>query len=557
MAGYTRQSITDIQPDEEIKADPLNAEFDALAGAFSTVGHSHDGTSGNGPKINIATSTVGILPKDQLPAVQNYTTFTDAIAIQGASASDNREIFFNEYSTGINRGVVYYDYATSAMGIGVYNSSGVLQRTFNLTEGGAITWSGNTVWHSGNDGTGSGLDADLLDGQDSTYYRNAGNLTGTISDARLPAAMSNKSFTGGAVYIQADGNRHVWYQTSAGVNRAVTYHDNTNNLWGIILYNSSGVAGNALQIYENGSFTWAGNTVWHSGNDGSSSGLDADLLDGQHGSFYQNAGNLTGTIADARLPSSMVGKTFTSTVSVTGANTGLELGALGATNTPFIDFHSSSSSNDYDVRLIASGGNASNGNGTLQVTASSFQWNGGNIWTSSNDGAGSGMDADLLDGQDSSYYTNIVGRLGYTPIQQGGGTNQLNNKIYIGLGPSGNLRLQVDSTDFVSTWPISISGNAATATNASNLGGVTAGSFAQFSGSNGSDTQTDFPIGQLLLALSPVSPIPARRSLTQVFYSTGNANQYQISSSGGVQVVGTWVQCGRGENGWPLYQRIA
>jgi hypothetical protein len=32
------------------------------------------------------------------------------------------------------------------------------------------------------------------------------------------------------------------------------------------------------------------------------------------------------------------------------------------------------------------------------------------------DGAGSGLDADLLDGQDSSYYTNISARLGYTPV---------------------------------------------------------------------------------------------------------------------------------------------
>jgi hypothetical protein len=37
--------------------------------------------------------------------------------------------------------------------------------------------------------------------------------------------------------------------------------------------------------------------------DGTGSGLDADLLDGQHGAFYQNASNLTaGTLALARLP---------------------------------------------------------------------------------------------------------------------------------------------------------------------------------------------------------------------------------------------------------------
>jgi hypothetical protein len=43
--------------------------------------------------------------------------------------------------------------------------------------------------------------------------------------------------------------------------------------------------------------------VWHDGNDGASSGLDSDLLDGQHGSFYQNAGNLNaGTLLAARMP---------------------------------------------------------------------------------------------------------------------------------------------------------------------------------------------------------------------------------------------------------------
>lgn len=40
--------------------------------------------------------------------------------------------------------------------------------------------------------------------------------------------------------------------------------------------------------------------IWHEGNDGASSNLDADLLDGQQGSYYLNAANLTGTLADAR-----------------------------------------------------------------------------------------------------------------------------------------------------------------------------------------------------------------------------------------------------------------
>lgn len=46
--------------------------------------------------------------------------------------------------------------------------------------------------------------------------------------------------------------------------------------------------------------------VWHDNNDGAASGLDADLLDGQHGTYYLDLTNATGTIADARVPASAV-----------------------------------------------------------------------------------------------------------------------------------------------------------------------------------------------------------------------------------------------------------
>jgi hypothetical protein len=85
------------------------------------------------------------------------------------------------------------------------------------------------------DGPGSGLNADLLDGQHGSFYQDAGNLNaGTIPQARLSAA----------------------------------------NILTLLL-----------------------------GVDGPGSGLNADLLDNQHGSFYQNAGSLNaGTVPQARLP---------------------------------------------------------------------------------------------------------------------------------------------------------------------------------------------------------------------------------------------------------------
>lgn len=65
-----------------------------------------------------------------------------------------------------------------------------------------------------------------------------------------------------------------------------------------------------------------------------------------------------------------------------------------------------------------------------------------------------------LGGQLPSYYQQA---LGYTPLQQGGGINQGVNMLRIGwgTGPYANkMCLQVDSTDFGTTWPMNITGVA-------------------------------------------------------------------------------------------------
>ena len=63
MAGYTRQSTGQIINGSPITAPPLNSEFNQVAAAFNaTTGHGHTGGVGDSPKINLATSVVGILP---------------------------------------------------------------------------------------------------------------------------------------------------------------------------------------------------------------------------------------------------------------------------------------------------------------------------------------------------------------------------------------------------------------------------------------------------------------------------------------------------------------
>jgi hypothetical protein len=66
-----------------------------------------------------------------------------------------------------------------------------------------------------------------------------------------------------------------------------------------------------------------------------------------------------------------------------------------------------------------------------------------------------------LDNVTSNIQTQLDGKqasLGFTPVQQGGGSNQSTNKLYIGWSTGSQLRLQVDVTDFGADWPINITG---------------------------------------------------------------------------------------------------
>jgi hypothetical protein len=120
---------------------------------------------------------------------------------------------------------------------------------------------------------------------------------------------------------------------------------------------------------------------------------------------------------------------------------------------------------------------ASNGPLTerMRIDETGIQFGSGKVWTSSNMGSGSGLDADLLDGFDSTYFLDAshlsAGKIPqarltyqYQPVEQGGGPNQSTNKINIGWSSASRLRLSIDATDFNDTWPININGNAVQAT---------------------------------------------------------------------------------------------
>lgn len=134
----------------------------------------------------------------------------------------------------------------------------------------------------GVDGAGSNLDADLLDGQQGSFYRNASNLSsGTVPEARLSAATILNLIKGvdgvnsGLDADKLDGQESTYYRNASNLNAGTVPEDRL----------SASAILNKIK------------TV-----DGIGSGLDADLLDGQDSSYFRNASNLnSGTVPSARM----------------------------------------------------------------------------------------------------------------------------------------------------------------------------------------------------------------------------------------------------------------
>lgn len=142
------------------------------------------------------------------------------------------------------------------------------------------------VWDEANDGSNSGLDADLLDGQEGSYYAAASSLSnylpltgGTLTGSNRDLLKLNSTNASGPF---------IEFQTN-GTTKCLIGHI-SNNPYGTFITNHQSnraiVIGNDGKLYfsEDAESIPKTNEIWHSGNDGSGSGLDADTVDGYHAS---------------------------------------------------------------------------------------------------------------------------------------------------------------------------------------------------------------------------------------------------------------------------------
>ncbi|CCA91315.1 hypothetical protein [Novosphingobium sp. PP1Y] len=318
--------------------------------------------------------------------------------------------------------------------------------------GAAMRRGGYDVWGPDNDGAGSGLDADLLDGQHGSAFARLNLPQSQAFSGNLLVGMGQASgFEGGQIDFA---------KAPSGAMTGDPSIDIYNNGFRMIGPFSGGTR--TLEF----DFGASGGKVWHAGNDGAGSGLDADLLDGQHGSYYADI--------PARLgytPFNRAGDTVTGTLAVSGS--GKILFSSVHTSEKHIEFErsgqtaymygSASGLGVYDTQY---------GEVWRWGYGSTFTIQGALAWTAGNDGAGSGLDADLLDGQQGAYYADIPARLGYTPVSKSG--DSFTNVLSFTSGDSQGIASRPsDST------PLEVRGNG---TGAAVMTFHRPGSFAAFLG---------------------------------------------------------------------------
>lgn len=334
---------------------------------------------------------------------------------------------------------------------------GLDRQTNDLFTGG---WSDGSakhkIWHAGNDGSGSGLDADTLDGIGSgSFLRSDANdtlsaiITGHASDTEV-LRVTSSTYSNKYIYIggwsntnsnnisriRNSGNLHI--DSPANGNIYLNYYASNRSIY----------LGNTGQaVYAAGS-----NTVWHAGNDGSGSGLDADTVDGlQSGSFIRSDANDTGTgIYTTTGGSWAVGDGSGSTAMTTNDGG-------GNANITFNHVATVPDSNGSSARITASvdnttgsialqvgdsvtAGTSKSLTEALKLTTSTPTFYGNTAWHAGNDGAGSGLDADTLDGNQASAFALKSGAT-FT------GEIQCNARLDVGNGTGSDHEIRIYKAD--------------------------------------------------------------------------------------------------------------
>ena len=371
--------------------------------------------------------------------------FIYEVVTAGTSGTDNNDAPSHETGD-----------ATAPNGTAVYRFIGYTNARIRATI--ASSTSGNweswqEVWHKGNDGKTSGLNADLLDDRELDWVLRADSTNkGTLGNRRLPQNLSPKQFTGSIIVNTIDPteqspNNGPFYDfylegfadtgeianldtqpNTAGIQ--LNIYDFNGNAQGTITVKEINVNSDEAEVYWEPNISIPFNRIVQYGyNLYTSTAVisDTGTTPPEHPNGTQSnleflakvknpstiiTGELisSGTLGDEqyKLGNADSPSTYYNIydwgvnkdpkwnvnkheLTVDGSSNPIyRLGNDNQITSPKIIFHSSGQSNTYDVQLEVSGGTSTAGQGTFNIKANAGQVNGNTIWHGGNVSFGTG-----------------------------------------------------------------------------------------------------------------------------------------------------------------------
>ena len=184
--------------------------------------------------------------------------------------------------------------------------NGIAASATNVTNNNQLTNGAGYITSAALVGANNGGNAALLDGIDSTQFLRADQddtTTGILSlttSSQYPLKIDGSN--DGKMVLQGSNSPYIRFKEGTTEKAYIQWNQNgsfyfVNQESGEYFRVASGANGFIYNSDGNDG------TVWHSRNDGSGSGLDSDLLDGQQGSYYLDYNNLTNVPSVSSFPS--------------------------------------------------------------------------------------------------------------------------------------------------------------------------------------------------------------------------------------------------------------
>ena len=222
----------------------------------------------------------------------NAATITLAKKNPTTGAASTNTVVINKATT-TTAGVMSAADKTKLDGLSNYDDSTITQDITNIKanklETIEVTGTGNVITAATKNGTkiafAKGITAMTQDTSDARYVKKSGDVMNgnlKLQGARLVQVHSSSSSGSASDLRFYDVNEEVTYSFGSMITNNGSEYTRTHAYigWGT----SPWKIANNLAVGEN-RFLYKGNEVWHAGNDGSGSGLDADLLDGYHAGY--------------------------------------------------------------------------------------------------------------------------------------------------------------------------------------------------------------------------------------------------------------------------------